>query len=132
MGYAPPEDPYNPLFDPALGADAPRAFASWVSGYFQHGDTADAIERRVPLADPPPTLSILTDEERERLRSNAFASLERTIADREQLVQANERITDLLEASSRHWDDPYAQKAPATRSMAVSVRHGALCAARGY
>ena len=32
----------------------------------------------------------------------------------------------------RGMDDPYAQKAPATRSMAVSVRHGALCAARGY
>ncbi|VUC35547.1 unnamed protein product [Clonostachys rosea] len=52
---------------------------------------------------------ILTDQERERLRSNAFASLEKTIADREQLIQANERISDLFEVSSRQWDDPYAQ-----------------------
>lgn len=52
---------------------------------------------------------ILTDQERQRLRSSAFASLEKTIADREQLIQANERIGDLLEVSSRQWDDPYAQ-----------------------
>ncbi|CAG9989681.1 unnamed protein product [Clonostachys byssicola] len=52
---------------------------------------------------------ILTDQERQRLRSSAFASLEKTIADREQLIQANERIGGLLEVSSRQWDDPYAQ-----------------------
>ena len=63
MGYSPPEDPYNPLWDPAVADDRPRAFANWVSGYFQHGDTADAIERRVALANPPPTLSTLTEEE---------------------------------------------------------------------
>ncbi|KAH9933984.1 uncharacterized protein BXZ73DRAFT_100822 [Epithele typhae] len=65
MGYPPPSDPYNPLWDASLGSDATRAFAMWVSGYFQHGDSADAIERRTPLANPAPTLSTLTDEERE-------------------------------------------------------------------
>ena len=65
MGYPLPEDPYNPLWDPTLGADTTRVFANWVSGYFQHGETADTIERRVPLETPPPTLSTLTDEERD-------------------------------------------------------------------
>lgn len=50
-----------------------------------------------------------TDAEREALRSNAFASLEKTIEDRERLRQASERIGDLAEASARHWDDPYTQ-----------------------
>ena len=52
---------------------------------------------------------LLTDAEREALRKNAFASLEKTIEDREQLRRATERIEDLVEASARHWDDPYAQ-----------------------
>ncbi|POR39388.1 Uncharacterized protein TPAR_00422, partial [Tolypocladium paradoxum] len=52
---------------------------------------------------------LATDAEREALRRNAFASLEKTIADRERLRQASERIEDLAEASARHWDDPYTQ-----------------------
>ncbi|RSL62952.1 hypothetical protein CEP51_013387 [Fusarium floridanum] len=52
---------------------------------------------------------ILTDQEREALRKNAFASLEKTIEDREQLKLATERIDDLAEASSKHWKDPYTQ-----------------------
>lgn len=52
---------------------------------------------------------VLTDQEREALRQNAFAKLEKTIEDREQLKQAKERIDDLEEASARHWDDPYTQ-----------------------
>ena len=52
---------------------------------------------------------IMTEEEREALRSNAFASLEKTIDDREQLKRATLRIEDLAEISARQWDDPYAQ-----------------------
>ncbi|KAH7312262.1 CWC16 protein [Stachybotrys elegans] len=52
---------------------------------------------------------IMTDEEREALRSNAFAKLEKTIEDREQLRAATDRIHELMDASSRHWDDPYTQ-----------------------
>ncbi|KAM0426720.1 hypothetical protein ACHAPT_008036 [Fusarium lateritium] len=52
---------------------------------------------------------ILTDQEREALRKNAFASLEKTIADREQFKLAADRIDDLAEASSKHWKDPYSQ-----------------------
>jgi coiled-coil domain-containing protein 130 len=52
---------------------------------------------------------IMTDQEREALRKNAFASLEKTIEDREQLKRSTLRIDDLVEASAKHWDDPYAQ-----------------------
>ncbi|KND88107.1 Protein saf4 [Tolypocladium ophioglossoides CBS 100239] len=57
-----------------------------------------------PACDAVPTA-----EAREALRRNAFANLERTIEDREQLRRAGERIEGLMEASARHWDDPYAQ-----------------------
>ncbi|KAL7759561.1 hypothetical protein ACKLNR_009651 [Fusarium oxysporum f. sp. zingiberi] len=52
---------------------------------------------------------IMTDQEREALRKNAFSSLEKTIEDREQLNRATLRIDDLLEASAKHWNDPYTQ-----------------------
>lgn len=42
-------------------------FTAWVSGFFDHGDLfgAPRLELRTPLADPPPTLTTFTDEERE-------------------------------------------------------------------
>ncbi|KAL7816226.1 CWC16 protein [Trichoderma gracile] len=51
---------------------------------------------------------ILTDKERDELRNNAFASLEKTIADRKRLEMAADRIEDLTALSERHWGDPYA------------------------
>ncbi|KAK1244667.1 hypothetical protein MKX07_003466 [Trichoderma sp. CBMAI-0711] len=51
---------------------------------------------------------ILTDKERDELRNNAFASLEKTIADRKRLELAAHRIEDLTALSERHWSDPYA------------------------
>lgn len=62
---------------------------------------------------------ILTDQEREALRNNAFANLEKTIEDREQLKQATERIDDLMDASSRHWDDPYTQNQKLRKAFRV-------------
>ncbi|KAK2613065.1 Protein saf4 [Conoideocrella luteorostrata] len=53
-------------------------------------------------------LVIMTDQEREALRKNAFASLEKTIEDREKLKIASARIEDLRDAQAKHWDDPYA------------------------
>ncbi|PKS12877.1 hypothetical protein jhhlp_000217 [Lomentospora prolificans] len=50
---------------------------------------------------------VLSAEEREKLRQNAFAGLEKTIEDREQLSMAAERLADLEDASARAWDDPY-------------------------
>lgn len=50
---------------------------------------------------------ILTDAEREKLRGNAFAKLEKTIEDREQLIIGKQRVEELQESNSRTWDDPY-------------------------
>ncbi|CDO68088.1 hypothetical protein BN946_scf184788.g19 [Trametes cinnabarina] len=64
LGYPLPDDPYNPLFDPAIPPEErERAFTNWVSGYYAHGNTPDALERKTPLQDPPPTLSTLTPED---------------------------------------------------------------------
>ncbi|TFK81087.1 hypothetical protein K466DRAFT_558342 [Polyporus arcularius HHB13444] len=64
MGYPPPEDPYNPLFDPVLGKEEKVVvFNRWVTGYFSHGDSPDALERRKPLEDPSPTIERLTLED---------------------------------------------------------------------
>lgn len=52
---------------------------------------------------------IMTDAERETLRQNAFANLEKTIEDRAAAKAATDRIDGLIEASSKHWDDPYTQ-----------------------
>lgn len=50
---------------------------------------------------------ILTDAERETLRSSAFASLEKTIGDRERLQESSRRIDELAGLAKRRWDDPY-------------------------
>lgn len=68
-----------------------------------------ATKRDTGTDDDAGGAAILTDQEREELRKNAFASLEKTIADRKQLEMAAERLDDLEDLSKRQWDDPYAQ-----------------------
>ncbi|KAK4061170.1 uncharacterized protein Triagg1_10426 [Trichoderma aggressivum f. europaeum] len=63
--------------------------------------------------------AILTESEREELRKNAFASLEKTIADRKQLEMAAERLDDLEDLSRRHWDDPYGRNQRLRRAFRV-------------
>lgn len=53
--------------------------------------------------------AIVTNRERRDQRESAFANLEKTIADREQLALAKVRVEELQDASARGWDDPYAQ-----------------------
>ncbi|KAK1989081.1 CWC16 protein [Colletotrichum cereale] len=65
---------------------------------------------------------IMTDEERQKLRSSAFASLEKTIKDREQLAEATERIDELEDVSKKRWDDPYARN-KALRKTFRAGRH---------
>ncbi|KAK2031452.1 DUF572-domain-containing protein [Colletotrichum zoysiae] len=65
---------------------------------------------------------IMTDEERQKLRSSAFASLEKTIQDREQLAEATERIDELEDISKKRWDDPYARN-KALRKTFRAGRH---------
>ncbi|KAI1373483.1 DUF455 domain protein [Hypoxylon crocopeplum] len=95
----------------------------------RHADCSGAIEirtdpanttyvvaegaRKRDVGDDPLSSSglepILTEAEREKLRGNAFAKLEKTIADRQVLEQAKERIAELEDDSARRWEDPYAQ-----------------------
>ncbi|KAF9876066.1 duf455 domain protein [Colletotrichum karsti] len=62
---------------------------------------------------------IMTEEERQKLRSNAFASLEKTIEDRQQLARATERIEELEDVSKRQWDDPYARNRALRKTFRV-------------
>lgn len=50
---------------------------------------------------------ILTEQEREELRNNAFANLEVKIDDRKQLEQAKERLDELQDVADKQWEDPY-------------------------
>ncbi|KAK1970531.1 DUF572-domain-containing protein [Colletotrichum eremochloae] len=65
---------------------------------------------------------IMTDEERQKLRSSAFASLEKTIQDRQQLAEATERIDELEDISKKRWDDPYTRN-KALRKTFRAGRH---------
>lgn len=50
---------------------------------------------------------VASGEEREALRQNAFAGLEKTIEDRERAAGAVERLDELEGDRARFWDDPY-------------------------
>ncbi|RFU35099.1 hypothetical protein B7463_g1201, partial [Scytalidium lignicola] len=50
---------------------------------------------------------ILTEQEREELRNNAFANLEGKVEDKKRLEQAKERLEELYDVSDKHWEDPY-------------------------
>lgn len=52
-------------------------------------------------------VQLRTDEEKERLRNDAFAALEVTIDDRKQATADKTRIDDLLQVKDKDWDDPY-------------------------
>lgn len=52
-------------------------------------------------------ISINTEEERERLRNDAFAALEGKVADKRQAEQDSSRIRELAALRERDWADPY-------------------------
>lgn len=51
---------------------------------------------------------IRTDEERERLRNDAFAALEVKIDDRKQVASDKSRIEEIHQSKQKDWEDPYA------------------------
>ncbi|KAM7224106.1 DUF572 domain containing protein [Rhypophila decipiens] len=66
--------------------------------------------------------AIPTPEERADLRESAFGKLEKTIADREQLEDARQRINELQDTAHRQWEDPYAQNSRLRKAFRVG-RH---------
>ena len=56
----------SPLVDPSLPIqDVTAHFAVWCSGHYDNGDSPDEYQYGDHLGTPPPTVSILTHEERE-------------------------------------------------------------------
>jgi coiled-coil domain-containing protein 130 len=54
-------------------------------------------------------VKILTQEEREAIRDNAFAALEGKVDDKKRLEQSKQRLEELQELSEQQWHDPYEQ-----------------------
>jgi len=52
-------------------------------------------------------VKILTQEEREALRDNAFAALEGKVEDKKRLEHSKKRLEELQELSEQQWEDPY-------------------------
>ena len=53
--------------------------------------------------------TVKTEEERERLRNDAFAALEGKVADKRQAEKDHSRIRELASLRQRDWADPYAE-----------------------
>jgi coiled-coil domain-containing protein 130 len=54
-------------------------------------------------------VKILTQEEREALRDNAFAALEDKVEDKKRLEYSKKRLEELQDLSEKQWEDPYEQ-----------------------
>lgn len=64
LGYTSPANWYNPMFDSSLAPnEGPKRFLTWVSGYYQHGDSIAALEQRTALADPRPTILTISQDD---------------------------------------------------------------------
>jgi coiled-coil domain-containing protein 130 len=72
--------------------------------------------------DGRPIGPITTDAERAAQRESAFGKLEKTIADRERLVDATRRIDELHDVAARQWEDPYTRNQRLRESFRVG-RH---------
>ncbi|SZF05574.1 unnamed protein product [Blumeria hordei] len=52
-------------------------------------------------------IKLITPEERETMRNNAFAALEGKVEDKNKLAQTSKRLEELFELSEKQWEDPY-------------------------
>ncbi|TVY93172.1 Coiled-coil domain-containing protein [Lachnellula willkommii] len=52
-------------------------------------------------------IKIMTQEERETMRDNAFAALEGKVEDKKRLQHSKNRLEGLEELSEKQWEDPY-------------------------
>lgn len=62
---------------------------------------------------------ILTAEEREARRGDAFASLEGKVEDRQRLYGAKERLEELQAAQQAQWEDPYTRNSELRRAFRI-------------
>jgi coiled-coil domain-containing protein 130 len=62
-------------------------------------------------------IKILTNEEKEELRNNAFAALEGKVEDKQKLEHSKKRLEELQDLSEQMWDDPYEQNKRLRRSF---------------
>jgi coiled-coil domain-containing protein 130 len=67
------------------------------------GRKRDLGEDKVEEGD----VKILTQEEREALRVNAFAALEGKVEDKKRLEHSKKRLEELQDLSEQQWEDPY-------------------------
>ncbi|KAE8453536.1 hypothetical protein EG329_010397 [Mollisiaceae sp. DMI_Dod_QoI] len=65
-------------------------------------------------------IKILTQEEREAIRDNAFAALEGKVEDKKKLEHSKKRLEELQDLSEQMWEDPYEQN----RRLRKSFREG--------
>jgi len=52
-------------------------------------------------------VKIMTEEEREKVRSNAFTALEGKVEDQLRAKEGNKRLEELVDLSEQRWEDPY-------------------------
>ncbi|KAL2266188.1 hypothetical protein VTJ83DRAFT_5540 [Remersonia thermophila] len=68
------------------------------------GEESGSLVASLGAVAPRPTPRELAEQ-----RETAFERLEKTIADRERLLEVSRRIAELQEAEARRWGDPYSQ-----------------------
>jgi len=68
-------------------------------------------------------VKILTTEEREILRDNAFAALEGKVEDKQRLEYSKKRLAELEYLSEKQWEDPYTQNQRLRKTFREG-RHG--------
>jgi coiled-coil domain-containing protein 130 len=84
------------------------------------GDTERAGEGGVP---------ILTEEEREERRNNAFALLEGKVDDKRRLEASKERLEELQALQEQQWEDPYERNQKLRRAFRAERRLREMSAA---
>lgn len=64
-------------------------------------------------------IDIRTEEERERMRNDAFAALEGRVEDKRQALTDKTRVEELFRLQDQNWDDPYAANRKLRRTFRV-------------
>jgi len=63
LGYHPPEL-YSPLSDPSVpSGERGKAFHTWISGYYAHGDTLETLGQRDALLEPRPSIENMSPDD---------------------------------------------------------------------